>query len=177
MVHRPRNTVLQLCIDRSAMQSSIAAEVVTDHKYLVCIGVAAERKSRCGGNSPKSYHFIHPLKDPPRLSAPLSPLNNASLTVAALPTPATHAYLGEATTGSTLSRKDLEVGSTVEMPILSLPGVVLFPGESLPLRLHNAHATLAQSMLAGEAGWTHGGQGQASRHLGVVNRLTSRSGG
>ncbi|CAN0441461.1 unnamed protein product, partial [Hapterophycus canaliculatus] len=62
--------------------------------------------------------------------------------------PATHAYLGEATTGPALTRKDLEVGSTVEMPILSLPGVVLFPGESLPLRLHNpAYATLAEAML------------------------------
>ncbi len=90
-----------------------------------------------------------------------------------LPTPATHAYLGEATTGTSLTRKDLDVGSTVDMPILSLPGVVLFPGESLPLRLHNpAYALLAESLL-GEAG-AAGADGQAARHLGVVNRLSSR---
>lgn len=117
-----------------------------------------------------------------------------------------HSYLGEATTGSSLSREDLEVGSTVEMPILSLPGVVLFPGESLPLRLHNpAYAALAESMLSGGAGAGGGGgaggasdgggggaaggvgagrgavgvsaAGNAARHLGVVNRLTSRTGG
>lgn len=107
-----------------------------------------------------------------RLSPPQPPL-----VTAALPTPATHAYLGEPTIASTLSRKDLEVGSTVEMPILSLPGVVLFPGESLPLRLQNpAYAALAESMLgAGRGGG--GGGGQASRHLGVVNRLSSRSAG
>lgn len=107
---------------------------------------------------------LHPPPQPPPVAA-------------ALPTPATHAYLGEATTASTLSRKDLEVGSTVEMPILSLPGVVLFPGESLPLRLQNpAYAALAEGML-GAGGGGAGGQGQASRHLGVVNRLSSRSGG
>lgn len=107
-----------------------------------------------------------------------------SATTERLPAPATHSYLGEARTGAGLSRKDLEVGSTVEMPILSLPGVVLFPGESLPLRLHNlAYATLAESMLAGEdAGGTRGGRlgrntRQAARHLGVVNRLNSRRGG
>ncbi|CAM9918512.1 unnamed protein product [Ectocarpus sp. 4 AP-2014] len=102
-----------------------------------------------------------------------------------LPIPATHAYLGEATTGSSsLSRKDLEEGSTVEIPILALPGVVLFPGESLPLRLHNpAYADLVGSFLCGGAG--AGGRGggddsggqQASRHLGVVNRLDSTRGG
>ncbi|CAM9387719.1 unnamed protein product [Pylaiella littoralis] len=108
--------------------------------------------------------------------------------IAPLPTPATHAYLGEATTGSALTRKDLEVGSTVEMPILSLPGVVLFPGESLPLRLHNpAYAMLAESLLGAGAvagGGDRGGRGggesserQAARHLGVVNRLKARAGG
>lgn len=113
--------------------------------------------------------------------------------VAPLPTPATHAYLGEATTGITLARKDLEVGSTVEMPVLSLPGVVLFPGESLPLRLHNpAYASLAESLLEeekeerpvasrvdgrGRGSGESGERRQAARHLGVVNRLTSRSGG
>ncbi|CBN74673.1 conserved unknown protein [Ectocarpus siliculosus] len=104
---------------------------------------------------------------------------------APLPTPATHAYLGEATTGSSsLSRKDLEEGSTVEIPILALPGVVLFPGESLPLRLHNpAYADLVESFLGGGAGAGGGGGGggsggqQAARHLGVVNRLDSRRGG
>ena len=105
------------------------------------------------------------------------------------------------------------MGSTVEMPILSLPGVVLFPGESLPLRLQNpAYAALAESMLsqgtggggggagggggggggggaAGGGGGAGGGvgarqgaagvsaTGNAARHLGVVNRLTSRTGG
>lgn len=97
-------------------------------------------------------------------------------------TPATHAYLGEATTGSTLSRDDLEVGSTVEMPILSLPGVVLFPGESLPLRLHNpAYAALAEAMLSegrARAGRpVVSGQRQAAKHLGVVNRISPRGNG
>ncbi|CAN0398628.1 unnamed protein product, partial [Ectocarpus fasciculatus] len=95
------------------------------------------------------------------------------------PTPATHAYLGEATTGSSsLTRKDLEEGSTVEIPILALPGVVLFPGESLPLRLHNpAYADLVGSLLGDGAGAGGGGGQQAARHLGVVNRLDSRRGG
>ena len=112
----------------------------------------------------------------------------AAPALANLPAAATHSYLGEAT-GSSLSRKDLQVGSTIDMPILSLPGVVLFPGESLPLRLHNpAYAVLAESLLGTGAG-TEGagaggrrrdgesGDGQAARHLGVVNRLDSRSGG
>lgn len=115
-----------------------------------------------------------------------------------LPLAATHAYLGEATTGSAFSRTDLEAGSIVEMPILPLPGVVLFPGESLPLRLHNpAYATLARSMLGGTASRSEGevrdggrwhGQDAwstrpaeesvlAARHLGVVNTLSSRRGG
>ena len=109
-----------------------------------------------------------------------------------LPAAATHSYLGEATTGPSLSRKDLEVGSTIDMPILSLPGVVLFPGESLPLRLHNpAYASLAESLLGSGAAAAagsgaaargrdldgEGGGRQAARHLGVVNRLDSRSGG
>ncbi|CAN0169108.1 unnamed protein product, partial [Ectocarpus fasciculatus] len=98
---------------------------------------------------------------------------------APLPTPATHAYLGEATTGSSsLTRKDLEEGSTVEIPILALPGVVLFPGESLPLRLHNpAYAGLVGSLLGDGAGAGGGGGQKAARHLGVVNRLDSRRGG
>lgn len=109
----------------------------------------------------------------------------AAPALANLPAAATHSYLGEAT-GSSLSRRDLEVGSTIDMPILSLPGVVLFPGESLPLRLHNpAYALLAESLLgsgegAGARGRERDGEGgdrQAARHLGVVNRLDSRSGG
>lgn len=109
-----------------------------------------------------------------------------------LPTAATHAYLGQARSDTVIrSRKDLEVGSTVEMPILSLPGVVLFPGESLPLRLHNsAYAALAESILLGERNGLRGGRTgghedlagsggvmQAEGHLGVVNRVASRTGG
>lgn len=130
------------------------------------------------------------------------PLHNLST----MPTPSSHAYLGEAGSGTTRPRRDLEAGSTVEIPILSLPGVILFPGESLPLRLYNpAYAQLALSMLEGgcEQGpgggdamgagsrpsvsseRTHGAGGASSSsscayaegHLGVVNRITWQSGG
>lgn len=68
-----------------------------------------------------------------------------------MPVPSSHAYLGEAHSGTTRPRKHLEAGSTVVIPILSVPSFILFPGESLPLRLYDAsYCQLAKSILQGE---------------------------
>lgn len=107
-------------------------------------------------------------------------------------TPSTHAYLGEALRGTVRPREYLEAGSIIEIPVLPLQGVILFPGESLPLRLGYGHvasyADLVRSILAGDGeadsvqrgARGSGGVGETAPapgfgHLGIVN--TSQPGG
>lgn len=92
--------------------------------------------------------------------------------------PSTHAYLGEARSETVRSRMDLDAGATVEIPILPLRGVVLFPGEALPLRLASSYAELVKSMLS-DGGSAGGGQGDARRRrvgeAGIQNRQDTES--
>ncbi|CAM9477280.1 unnamed protein product, partial [Discosporangium mesarthrocarpum] len=98
------------------------------------------------------------------------------------PLAATHPYLGDLS--SEVGGRDsslLEEGDLVEIPILSLEGVVLFPNETLPLRLRNqAYVALARGTMSGQ-GVSFMGEGRRGTRvvgqLGVVNRLVARSGG
>ena len=81
---------------------------------------------------------------------------------------AAHAYLfqqdgegGGESYAEVLDRTFLEEGAEIELPILPLHGVVLFPGEALPLRsFRQEQLRLLRQLHAGEF---------AHQHVGVVN--------
>lgn len=79
--------------------------------------------------------------------------------------PSVHDYLPTAGMETVARAAPLGEGTVLELPLLLLPGVVLFPGESLPLRVHSLDYTRLLLTLAS--------QQQRSRasghHLGVLN--------
>ena len=61
-------------------------------------------------------------------------ITEAALTGTALD--AMHAYLGD-TLNRVVERKGLEEHEVISVPLLSLPDVIIFPGETIPLRIHD----------------------------------------
>lgn len=79
------------------------------------------------------------------------------------PEAAVHDYLHTDGMEPVARAAPLSEGATLELPLLLLRGVVLFPGEALPLRLHSDHIRLVMTLAnrqqrSGTAG-----------HLGVLN--------
>lgn len=80
---------------------------------------------------------------------------------------ASHSYLGDIQ--AIRSRSFLNESHEYEMIILSLPNIVLFPGETVPLRIMNqSYIEAIEKLMHKQETSFHGGLG--SLHLGVVNQ-------
>jgi len=82
------------------------------------------------------------------------------------PEPAVHSYLGHIRDVTVAGDRMLPEDAEVELPVLSLEGVVLFPGETLPLRLTSpSYIDLVQKILNIPAFLR-----DTPAHLGIINR-------
>ena len=78
-----------------------------------------------------------------------------------------HAYLGD--TDDVLGKTWLDEGSTIQIPLMPMPGVVLFPDETLPVRFFERSQVQLLRQLASRAAHL------PTSHVGIVNSLNNRS--
>jgi ATP-dependent Lon protease len=107
----------------------------------------------------------------PSLSRQNSTASTGSGTQPHLPEAAMHSYLGNAFQ-ELLERSILQSNQVYEMLLLPLPDVIVFPTETVPLRIQNREFILKLGQLMQEA---RNGNREIACHIGIV-RLLNRSG-